>query len=76
MRQAIFSYVEGQLQSTEILPRAVILHELLKNGSISQSTFYGQVDANTGDKFLKKKHIRIPLQFSRDHLSLVATLST
>lgn len=59
MRQTMF-YAEGQLQSAKILPGrryykegAVILRELLKKGSISRSTYYNLVDADTGDKLLE-----------------------
>jgi hypothetical protein len=56
----MFSYAEGQLKSAEILPKrlyhrdgAKIVRELLKKGSISQSTYYDLVDADTGDKLLE-----------------------
>jgi hypothetical protein len=59
MRQTMF-YAEAQLQSAEILPGrryykegAVILRELLKKGSISRSTYYNLVDADTGDNLLE-----------------------
>jgi hypothetical protein len=59
IRKTMFSNAESQLQSAEILPErcyhkdgAKIIRELLK-GSISRSTFYGLVGADTGDKFLE-----------------------
>jgi hypothetical protein len=55
----MFSYAEEQLESAEILPKrryhkdgAKIIQELLKKGSISRSTFYGLVGADTGNKLL------------------------
>jgi hypothetical protein len=60
MRRTMFSTAEGQLDSAEIIHRrryhkegAVIKRELVKKGSISPSTFYGLVDADTGDKLLE-----------------------
>jgi hypothetical protein len=60
MRRTMFSYAEEQLESAEILPKrryhkdgAKIVHELLKKGSISRSTFYGLVGADTGNKLLE-----------------------
>jgi hypothetical protein len=57
----MFSNVERQLKSAEILPGhryhkdgAKIVRELLKKGSISDDTYYGLVGADTGDKLLKK----------------------
>ena len=49
------------LKSAKIIPgrryhkdRAVIIRELLKNGSIPEDTYYNLVDADTGDKLLEK----------------------
>jgi hypothetical protein len=74
----MFSDAEGELQSAKILPKhryykegAAILRELLKKGSISRSTLYDLVGADTGNKVLETNiGIRIPFQFSRDHLSV------
>ena|ERR1700722_15218530 len=56
----MFFDAERELQSAQILPErryhedgAKIIRELLKKGSISRSTFYGLVGADTGDKFLE-----------------------
>ena len=56
----MFSNAEGQLKSAEILPGhryhkdgAKIVHELLKKGFISRSTYYRLVGVETGDKLLE-----------------------
>jgi hypothetical protein len=48
----------------------VILRELLGKGFISRDAFYDLVDADTGYKLLETKCMRIPLQSSRDYLSV------
>jgi hypothetical protein len=60
IRKTMFSNAESQLQSAKILDErryhkdgAKIIRELLEKGSISRSTFYGLVGADTGDKFLE-----------------------
>ena len=60
MRQKMFSSVEEQLESAEILPElryhkegALIIRELLKKESISSDAYYNLVGADTGDKLLK-----------------------
>ncbi|KIX03339.1 uncharacterized protein Z518_06891 [Rhinocladiella mackenziei CBS 650.93] len=59
-RRTMFSDAERQLPSAEVLPHrryhkegAVIIRELLKNGTISWDTFYDLVGANIGDKLLE-----------------------
>ena len=59
MRQTIFSYVEEQLESAEVLPElryheegASIIRELLKE-SISRDTFYKLVGVSTARKLLE-----------------------
>ena len=60
MRETIFSYVEDQLESAEILPElryhkegASIIRELLKKESISRDTFYKLVGVSTTRKLLE-----------------------
>jgi hypothetical protein len=60
VRQMMFSDAASQLKAAEILPGrryhkdgAAIIRELLKKGSISDSTYYDLVDADIGDKLLE-----------------------
>jgi hypothetical protein len=58
--QMMFSDAASRLKAAEILPGrrchkdgAVIIRELLKKGSMSDSTYYDLVDADIGDKLLE-----------------------
>jgi hypothetical protein len=60
MRQRMFSSVEGQLESAEILPElryhkegALIIRELLKKESISRDILYKLVGVSTARKLLE-----------------------
>src|SRR3954467_13036269 len=60
MRQKMFSSVEEQLESAEILPElryhkegALIIRELLKEESISRDTLYKLVGVSTARKLLE-----------------------
>ena len=60
MRKTIFSSVEEQLESAEILPElryhkegALIIRELLKKESISRDTLYKLVGVSTARKLLE-----------------------
>jgi len=61
LRTTLFSNIEGELGSAEILPKhryhkegAAILRELLKKGSISRSTLYDLAGVGTGKTLLEK----------------------
>ena len=76
IRKSMFSKAESQLESAEILrtghyhkERGVIVCDLLKRGSILRHTFQDLVGRDTGNKLLET-NIRMPLQSSRDHLSV------
>ena len=69
VRQEMFSGVKSELEASGMLserlyhrPRAVIINELLKKGSISSKAYYKLVDPYTGDKMLETNlfayHIR------------------
>jgi hypothetical protein len=56
----MFSELKSQLKDAEIHPKyrhhrggAKIVYELLKNGSISEDTYYSLVGADTGDELLE-----------------------
>jgi len=60
VRQMMFFNVKRQLWYAEILPGrryhkdgAMIVRDLWQKGSISDDTYYGLVDADTGDKLLE-----------------------
>ena len=60
LRKEMFSDISGQLKSAGILPQrpyhedgAKIIRELLKEGSISENTYFRLVGADTGDKLLE-----------------------
>jgi hypothetical protein len=60
LRKEMFSDIRGQLKSAGILPQrpyhkdgAKIIRELLKEGSISEDTYFRLVGADTGDKLLE-----------------------
>ena len=60
MRQTMFSNIKSQLQSAEIAPEhryhkdgAKIVRELLKEGSISEDTYYSLVGVGIGNKLLE-----------------------
>jgi hypothetical protein len=61
IRRKMFSEAKSELESAEILPTgryhkegAVIIRELLKKGSISESAFYDLVNRDIGRKLLEK----------------------
>ena len=61
VRRMLFADARKEADAAEILPTGryhkeggVIIHELLKHGSISRRTFYDLVGTDIGDKLLEK----------------------
>jgi hypothetical protein len=78
----MFSELKSQLMDAEILPKyrhhkdgAKIVCELLKNGSISEDTYYSLVGADTGDKLLETNMFAFPFN-SREITRIITFQST
>ncbi|KIX04022.1 uncharacterized protein Z518_07575 [Rhinocladiella mackenziei CBS 650.93] len=78
-RRTVFSDAKRQLLSAEVLPHrryhkegAVIIRELLKNGTVLWDTFYDLVGANIGDKLLEANIFA--LRFNSEEITFLSTV--